>query len=354
MLKVSQAMKTVPDLPSFPWIRFLGEEPFELRRAALRGDSEFLHNHKAGEQPLALVPRPGARSETYYPLQEATGLFRTFADTEPSQDGIMEFARKYGLLGDDAQVWMIRFADEEPSPAEPERFGEPLVFWRARIRWMKFLVQLWDAARQHDLKCLAEHIAWSDRHEVSFHIPADMPALRRIPHPSLKERHKDGGDGFEGSFIERGTFRVPRQSIPNVQPGDLIGPAFFLTGTILSDRIKGLVSPQICWVSNQGRAVLQISPSSLLGAIYLQFAQAIDGSKDFRRCRACGVWFELSPGVNRSNRLTCSPACRTRAHRERQARARELYAQGVSVREIAKELESGWKKVQKWVTDPKG
>src|SRR5947209_1749430 len=58
----------------------------------------------------ALVPAGGAwREREYQPLEEFTGLFRTFADADPSPEGFLRFANEYGPLGLAAQ------------PARPEK-----------------------------------------------------------------------------------------------------------------------------------------------------------------------------------------------------------------------------------------
>src|SRR2546427_11403606 len=51
-----------------------------------------------------LVPALGEDAQPspiqgYRPLQDATGLFRTFANTAPTQEAIRAFANQYGLLG---------------------------------------------------------------------------------------------------------------------------------------------------------------------------------------------------------------------------------------------------------------
>jgi hypothetical protein len=58
-------------------------------------------------------------------------------------------------------------------------------------------------------------------------------------------------------------------------------------------------------------------PLSLLVALYIQFAQAIQGNKKFRQCAWCGVTFELTPSIARTNRLFCSNSCKQADYRHR-------------------------------------
>src|SRR5262245_52411566 len=58
-------------------------------------------NWDAGPQPILCEAR-STREENprwYHPLDEEPALFRTFADIDPTPDGCLHFANKYGLLG---------------------------------------------------------------------------------------------------------------------------------------------------------------------------------------------------------------------------------------------------------------
>jgi DNA-binding NarL/FixJ family response regulator len=78
-------------------------------------------------------------------------------------------------------------------------------------------------------------------------------------------------------------------------------------------------------------------------------ARAIDGDRRYQQCPVCRRWFELTPGVHRADKLTCSQACRTRAYRHRQEKAVQLHAEGRTVRQIAKEIGSDVKTVRGWI-----
>ena len=80
-------------------------------------------------QPFLTDGRPigaaGFRVLQYQPLAAFPGLFRVFADTEPSRDGIKAFADRFGPLGGD-------IAKQIPLYDQPQRqgvavgIGEPL------------------------------------------------------------------------------------------------------------------------------------------------------------------------------------------------------------------------------------
>lgn len=75
---------------------------------------------------------------------------------------------------------------------------------------------------------------------------------------------------------------------------------------------------------SEGPLRIDVVPRSLLGGIWTQFAAAVAGNLEFRSCFVCNTWFELSPETNRTNRMYCSDACRTRAHRKRKAIEAEM------------------------------
>jgi hypothetical protein len=76
---------------------------------------------------------------------------------------------------------------------------------------------------------------------------------------------------------------------------------------------------RMLWRRDRAELVNVARPKNLLGALWLQFALTIERGSDFRRCAECGTWFELAPGLGRSDKQFCSVRCRVRSHRKRQA-----------------------------------
>jgi predicted nucleic acid-binding Zn ribbon protein len=101
--------------------------------------------------------------------------------------------------------------------------------------------------------------------------------------------------------------------------------------------------PSVAW------GELRFVPATLIDAVWLQFAEAVCGDKNFRECLVCGKPFEISPDVARTNKLLCSDSCKMRAYRQRKAKSAELWDQGYSVQEVAGALGSDVKKVAKWL-----
>ena len=130
-------------------------------------------------------------------------------------------------------------------------------------------------------------------------------------------------------------------------------PAWFHLMATVNMWLTGLVNADLQWDGAALGLVTRIVPSSLLGALWLQFHQAISGKKDYLQCAVCKTWFELTPKVNRSTKRYCSNACRTQALRDRHKRAQQMHEEGLSLKDIASELGSDVRTVRKWVRNRK-
>ena len=97
--------------------------------------------------------------------------------------------------------------------------------------------------------------------------------------------------------------------------GDLIGPATSHIQNSLNERMREDLSPFLVAEKQPTDLKLSLFPTSLSGAMWLQFARSVEKRSDFKVCPQCGDWFE----VVRKGKEFCSNRCRTRAHRSRTA-----------------------------------
>jgi predicted nucleic acid-binding Zn ribbon protein len=103
--------------------------------------------------------------------------------------------------------------------------------------------------------------------------------------------------------------------------------------------------------AERDRIRLFVYPTSLLGAMWIQFARVCEGSATLRRCENCGKWFEVSledTGKRRSAKF-CSDKCRVESYRDRKQRAISLHDQGMSLDDIAITLKTRPATVQGWL-----
>jgi hypothetical protein len=90
----------------------------------------------------------------------------------------------------------------------------------------------------------------------------------------------------------------------------------------LANRRLEQHTTSVCLSSpDAGRLTLALRPRNLLGALWLQFIQAVEGNAKFRKCAVCGEPFEVSGHRNRgkhAHAIYCSGRCKVAAYRRRQ------------------------------------
>jgi hypothetical protein len=273
----------------------------------------------------------------YQPLVAFPGLFRVFADVEPSREGVRAFADRFGPLGPDVAT-QIPLSDQRNAKGVPLGTGEALSKWNDEILTMRLAIDIWEAARDGDVSRLEGRILWTeDGSGVHIHSLPEMVDGQLPDPPDRVERawiaSTHLGDDVLGRFVR----------------GDLVKPALHYVQTKVNEKLQGRASPRLLWDRKRGRLGLYILPDGLIGALWLQFARAIERDSRFRQCAECGIWFELAPGTARADKLYCSTPCRTKAYRKRQAEAVRLHGEGRSIEEIACALESDPDTVRGWI-----
>jgi hypothetical protein len=289
----------------------MADEPLiEYRNPVYLGGYRWLRTNGVAEFDSSTIGEPGWFLATGLPLGEhgrgyreyevfsdETGLFRTLAATEPTPDGIRAFARRYGLLGE--APWQIILSTRGLTGGAPlkEGLGEPLLSWKRAISQMHAAVSIWDMARSEDVEGLRRRLRWSND-SISYDTDPDNEML-----------------------AERGWFSPSDSSafLEHVQRGNLTGPALYLVEKLVNDHLKDRTSARLQWEAELGRPRLHLVPGNLLGALWLQFAQAVHSEKAYRVCPQCGKWFEAQRDAwhARSDRRFCSQACRSKAYRTR-------------------------------------
>src|SRR5262249_11917713 len=158
------------------------------------------------------------------------------------------------------------------------------------IVWLREAVRVWDMVSDGDLDGLAEVIKWESRGVVHYEPPAGV--IRQLGGPPWSEVAADQRRHFKGYDLLRGQPWL-RVSIPE---GDLVRPALQFVYELVNAELTRNVSPVLAWDAARNRTLLPELPHNLLGAIYLQLAEAIRSNRLSRRCQVCRRWFELAPG----------------------------------------------------------
>ncbi|HEX6507756.1 MAG TPA: hypothetical protein VF221_09010, partial [Chloroflexota bacterium] len=110
------------------------------------------------DDELYLTPIEDWCSRHYAPSDECTGLFRTFATTLTTREGVLAFANRFGHLGfggagvggDVDDEWELRSNEEwrrVDETAKNEINMENFAAWCQQIKWLRQCVETWDAAQ---------------------------------------------------------------------------------------------------------------------------------------------------------------------------------------------------------------
>lgn len=257
-----------------------------------------------------LVANSSQAWRRYWPLEDTGGLFRAFADLEPTETAILEFATRYGALG---VTQGIEIPTSKPTHSnEEETFdcdfgnGERLATWIDEIQGMRHVLRVWDALQVMAVDDLQRWFRVEDFHG----------ALRAVYDP--------------GETLRRAVFtheHTPQSSLTEFQwylshseirriTEDPSTVALSFIRTVVEGRLREQVVARMVYQEQGEGGPLGVSlvPRSLLGSMWLQAARSIEAGKAFGRCRECRGWFEVPPEILMMGRKDvgfCSVNCRT-------------------------------------------
>jgi hypothetical protein len=301
---------------------------------------------EANARPLlALVENRGPDVEDIRqapPEEPHPVLFRLFSETPADEDGSQAFAARYGNL---TGGWELLPVARGKAASSGPVSGVFLETWQGQIAAMRRLTNLWELIQQEDREGLARHVFWGEAspgvQAVFFDSHPDLPEGTSPPAGDFRVREPIASAASDAALFGR------------FQPGDVLEPAKAYLQVELDLHLHHAaddVRVGMSWDARRSQPVIAYSCPTLLSAVWLQFATVVNENLAFGRCPECGQWFEVAPNAARSSRRFCSTGCRSKAYRERQDRARQLFTAGKTFEEIAAELESDAATVKKWVT----
>jgi hypothetical protein len=171
--------------------------------------------------------------------------------------------------------------------------GETLDVWRGAIADLSLAFRIWELIKVSDTPGLGQYFSWQDTSAVLFKLPDDRG----------------------GRWIA--TRETNLALLETFQVGDLIGPAWHQLQYMVNEKLDGNVSARLLWNSSRNRLSLYQVPRDLISALWLQFARAIEGDRQYQQCEECRNWFEISsPDGGRKDKRFCSTACRARSWRK--------------------------------------
>ena len=290
-------------------------------------EAVYEEHPNSNPQPF-LVPRELFGDERHYnPLIEATGLFREFSELDMSKEAILAFANEYGGMRERNQILRPGYGPGDSRARTP---GDTMGGWCESIGYMKLAVRLWDMVRTDDLDGLSRYISWSSQGHLVFDSHPDLPVGQEAP-------------WFSWRGLDETTLCLKRK------PSDLVQSARAVIALCVECNMGRNASVTVR-LQDECEMQIYVSMMGLNTALWFQFAQAVIGNRDYRQCRTCGRWYELHPDTARTNRLSCSDACRSKAYRQRKAEARRLFTEGIAVDEIARRLGTEPNTAHAWIS----
>lgn len=254
-----------------------------------------------------LVARPTEAWRRYWPLDDHPGLFRSFAELRPDEESILQFSGRHGWLGV-AQDVEIPSGDEESVEVEFGK-GERFELWKNEILGMQHAVRVWEALQ---VLAVDDLQSWFRVEDVFGALRATYVAREAVPRNVFSHEMTPEGPVAEFQWYLSHS-EVRRIS---TDPGTV---ALSFLRTMVEARLREQVGARIVYteVSEGGPLTVGLFPRSLLGALWLQCARAIESNKSFGRCRGCHGWFEvpveLLLGKTSRDVGYCSVDCRAKA-----------------------------------------
>jgi hypothetical protein len=210
---------------------------------------------------------------------------------------------------------------------------------------MRRLTYLWDLIQRNYEEGLARHIRWEED-------PPEGPCIRFDSHPGPVSGGAPSLGGVRISEVIASAASDP-ELLGEFRAGGVARLAKVYLQVQLDLHLHHAaedVRVGMRWDSRRGHPALSYWCPSLLSAVWLEFATAVNENVGHGRCRECGTWFVVAPNAFRSSRTSCSTSCRSRGYRQRQTMARQLHAAKKSFEAIAAELGSDVATVRKWIT----
>lgn len=222
-----------------------------------------------------------AASENFQPVDPLAepDLYLRFAELDSTPEAFLGFADSYGfLLGE-------TFATTQFSRIEP------LTHWKSEQDNLKRTVRAWEIVSNEDLEALEQYLHVGEDGRIFYQDQLGFDSL------SKDDFRLSGTEGDELGRHLRSLAIIVRRWV--------------------NARLKSEVAPQLARSESGGsnRSTLVLAPQSLAGALWLELAHDMTGSKPLKRCSVCGRWYQPA---RPSKGLYCSGACRQKAYRDRQ------------------------------------
>ena len=311
--------------------------------------------HPAGRQ-LVVAPRldPERRKprRVWYDAGETVGLDRILAEVPLTVDGVLAFARKYGMLGTrdpwelltdgvpvGPQVCDDVFRDRALAENWPNPFrwtygrAEPFAFWIYHITRLRTLRRIRDLVDSGDAAALRRLADDTPGPRDKLYLQGAATDIARGDYlsgfmPDAGLTPSGAPPGFSWAFVEFGDARLGCRLSPYCWGVETCTAGVLLAGdpnaSLVDNARWALCSEVLSTLKACTREALVYGsepwprrfglwrvPETLLGAAYTRLLETLSTGKEHRVklgvCERCGDYFEQ----RNAKRRTCSDSCRT-------------------------------------------
>lgn len=239
-----------------------------------------------------------------YVPEHVPDLYRALASTPTTADGILRFVKRYGLLGIAEPIPVDEAVNPDGSVWRNYMQIEFAHAWVREIRLMKSCVDILDLVDhpfKPDRRALAKLFSYRNGAWLvnSSYLPG-YTKQGKVENVDL-EIWADDPDAFKATG-----------------PDDVIGVATEFLRAVTDSQLSARVTASVVRSSDGDSLALVYKPTSLLGAVWLQFAKVMTHTDNTRACLECGKMFEFQ----RRTKLFCGEACQKKFNRKK-ARAQD-------------------------------
>jgi hypothetical protein len=226
-----------------------------------------------------------APPEVYCPLEDAPGISREFARLQ-NVDSVLQFANTYGLLG------LEEVRRMHAHKKEIEKAGENVNLWIEEAAKLARQYSVWDLVNSDATGELRKIIRWHGRNAVTVRFPdTEQVIADQLRNASWVKKWK---------------------------PGEVIGPAKLYLIEQFNQNMLNMASPMLL-LNAKEQMRPHNSPSSLLGAIWLEFGQIASGARRHVSCESCGKVMDVT-GLRSDKRKHSNCVLREKMARYRNAK----------------------------------
>ncbi len=240
---------------------------------------------KGPEWLVPTAPLKKIEQKVTWPLDVESALFIKFSEIKQpkAQEAIVEFANEHGTL-------FPFFADKE----NIDLFN----VWSSEIATMRLAIRI--------------RLNFANKRKSSLYKLIKWDGKKHVKVKPNQELRKELG-AIPQCRVHTNPSTWKRLNELDVE----MRPAAAWLGGIVNERLQKNTAASVLWYDREEHFTTRIIPHNLLGALWIQFSQALSENRKYKRCKECQAWWEESLNKSRKTRRYCSDACKQKAYRKR-------------------------------------